>query len=207
MHHCNSWGIKNQLDVTCCLYFTYICSTCFNLQNGHHQTSPATNPNTQRKENKITDVVSHHHSRRLLKMDILMFETSWANISEIKTSDIKLVFNSSTIKMMHGPINIRFRYGLRQRLLKTKAELILGRCCRRSEGIHVVELTDKKQTAEFYHVLIRFLSLLLSTEWTVSFWRQWKLFRGSSTSAWIICSEFTPWSSDNSVLGKPYRRH
>jgi len=23
------WGIKNQLDVTCCLYFTYICSTCF----------------------------------------------------------------------------------------------------------------------------------------------------------------------------------
>ena len=24
---------------------------------------------------KITDVVSHHHSRRLLKMDILMFET------------------------------------------------------------------------------------------------------------------------------------
>ena len=31
-------------------------------------------------------------------MDILMFETCWANISEIKTtSDIKLVFNSSTI--------------------------------------------------------------------------------------------------------------
>ena len=26
-------------------------------------------------QNKITDVVSHHHSRRLLKMDILMFET------------------------------------------------------------------------------------------------------------------------------------
>ena len=50
VHHCNSWGIKNQLDVTCCLYFTYICSTF------------------------------------------------WANISEIKTtSDIKLVFNSSTM--------------------------------------------------------------------------------------------------------------
>ena len=29
VHRCNSWGIKNQLDVTCCLYFTYICSTCF----------------------------------------------------------------------------------------------------------------------------------------------------------------------------------
>ena len=48
-------------------------------------------------QNKITDAVIHHHSRRLLKMDILMFETCWANISEIKTtSDIKLVFNSST---------------------------------------------------------------------------------------------------------------
>jgi len=26
----------------------------------------------------------------------------------VKASDIKLVFHSSTIKMMHGPINIRF---------------------------------------------------------------------------------------------------
>ena len=44
-------------------------------------------------------------------MYILMFETCWANISEIKTtSDIKLVFNSSTIAMMHGPINIRSFY-------------------------------------------------------------------------------------------------
>ena len=49
--------------------------------------------------NKITDVVIQHHSRRLLNMDILMFETCWANISEIKTtSDIKLLFNSSSIK-------------------------------------------------------------------------------------------------------------
>jgi hypothetical protein len=71
----------------------------------------------------------------------------------------------------------------------------------------MVELTDKKQTAEFYHVLICFLSLLFCTEWTVSFWRQWKLFRGSSTSVWIICSEFTTGCSDNRVLRKPYRRH
>ena len=59
--------------------------------------------------------------------------------------------------------------GLTQRLLKSKAELILERYSRTSEGLHVVELTDKKQTAGFYHVLIRFLSLLFSTEWTVSF--------------------------------------
>ena len=44
---------------------------------------------------------------RLKHYYILMFETCWANISEIKTSDIKLVFNFSTIAMMHGPINNR----------------------------------------------------------------------------------------------------
>jgi len=35
--------------------------------------------NTQRTENKPTDVVIHKHSRRLLKMDILMSETCWAH--------------------------------------------------------------------------------------------------------------------------------
>ena len=54
-------------------------TTCFNLHNEHHQTSSAANPNTQRKENKITDVIIHQHSRKLLKMDILMSETCWAN--------------------------------------------------------------------------------------------------------------------------------
>ena len=47
-------------------------------------------------------------SRKLLKMDILMSETCWAHNKWNKiTSDIKLVFHSSTIAMMHGPINIR----------------------------------------------------------------------------------------------------
>ena len=66
------------------------------------------NSNTQRTENKTTDVVIHQHSRRLLKMDILMSETYWAHNkwNKIK-SDIKLVFHSSTIAMMYGPINIR----------------------------------------------------------------------------------------------------
>ena len=35
--------------------------------------------NTQRTENKTTDVVIHQHSRKLLKMDILMSETCWAH--------------------------------------------------------------------------------------------------------------------------------
>ena len=35
----------------------------------------AANPNTQRSQNKATDVVNRQYSRRLLEMDILMFET------------------------------------------------------------------------------------------------------------------------------------
>ena len=60
------------------------------------------------RTNKTTDVVIHQHSRKLLKMDILMSETCWAHNKWNKiVSDIKVVFHSSTIAMMHGPINIR----------------------------------------------------------------------------------------------------
>ena len=55
---------------------------------------------------------------KLLMMDILMSETCWAYKKWNKiASDVKLVFNSSTITMMHGPINVRF--------LKKKAEKII----------------------------------------------------------------------------------
>ena len=78
------------------------------------RTPPNTSSNksshTQRTENKTTDVVIHQHSRKLLKMDILMFETCWAHSKwNKKASDIKLVFHS-TLAMMHGPINIRFKF-------------------------------------------------------------------------------------------------
>jgi hypothetical protein len=54
-------------------------------------------------------VVIHQHSRKLLMMDILMSETCWCYKKWNKiASDIKLVFCSSTITMMHGPINIIF---------------------------------------------------------------------------------------------------
>ena len=72
-------------------------------QNQPHQIS-----NTQRTENKTTDVVIQQRSRKLLMMDILMPETCWAHKKWNKiASDMKLVFHSSTITMMHGPINIR----------------------------------------------------------------------------------------------------
>ena len=76
-------------------------------------TSRNKSSHTQRTENKTTDVI-HQHSRKLLKMDILMPETCWAPSKWNKiASDIKLVFHSSTITMMHGPINIRtFKHSL-----------------------------------------------------------------------------------------------
>jgi len=73
------------------------------------QTQPHQISNTQRTENTTTAVVIQQNSRKLLMMDILMSETCWAHKKWNKiASDIKLVFYSSTITMMHGPINIRF---------------------------------------------------------------------------------------------------
>ena len=54
-------------------------------------------------------MVIQQNNRQLLMMDILMLETCWAYKKWNKiASDIKLVFYSSVITMMHGPINIRF---------------------------------------------------------------------------------------------------
>ena len=79
-------------------------SACNSLQNQPHQIS-----NTQRTENTTTDVEIQQHSRKLLMMDILMSETCWAHKKWNKiASDIKLVFHSSTITMMRGPINTGF---------------------------------------------------------------------------------------------------
>ena len=59
----------------------------------------------------VSDInISIDRSLRLCwSMDILMSETCWAHKKWNKiASDIKLVFHSSTITMMHGPINIGF---------------------------------------------------------------------------------------------------
>jgi hypothetical protein len=53
-------------------------------------------------------------NRKLLKKDVLTFEACWAVNSEIiKPSDIKLVYLYSTIKMVHGPIKLRFKFRYR----------------------------------------------------------------------------------------------
>jgi len=74
-------------------------------------TQPHRNSNTHRTKNNTTNVVIQQNSHKLLVMDILISETCWAHKKWNKiASDIKLVFYSSTITMMHGPINIRFRW-------------------------------------------------------------------------------------------------
>jgi len=71
-------------------------------------TQPRRNSNTHRTKNNKTNVVIQQNSRKLLMMDILMSEACSAHKKWNKiASDIKLVFYSSTITMMHGPINIR----------------------------------------------------------------------------------------------------
>ena len=72
---------------------------------------PHRNSNTHRIKNNTTNSVIQQNSRKLLMMDILMSETCWAHKKWNKiASDIKLVFYSSTITMMHGPINISTIY-------------------------------------------------------------------------------------------------
>jgi len=73
-------------------------------------TQPHRNSTIRRTKNNTTNVVIQQNSRKLLMMDILMSETCWAHKKWNKiASDIKLVFYSSTLTMMHGPINIRWR--------------------------------------------------------------------------------------------------
>jgi len=107
---------------------------CFSLQHGYHSnpttpklqsvllaasacntdttpTQPHRNSNTHRTTNNTTNVVIQQNSRKLLLMDIIMSEICWAHKKWNKiASDIKLVFYSSTITMLHGPRNIRFSY-------------------------------------------------------------------------------------------------
>jgi len=74
-------------------------------------TQPHRNSNTHRTKNITTNVLIQQNSRKLLMMDILMSETYWVHKKWNKIAiDIKLVFYSSTITMMHGPINTKLTH-------------------------------------------------------------------------------------------------
>jgi len=87
-------------------------------------TQPHRNSNTHRTK---TNVVIQQHSLKLLMRDTLMYETCSAHKKRNKiASDIKLVFYSSTITMVHGPINIRLQMQSYWKNLKMTAVFISG---------------------------------------------------------------------------------
>ena len=87
-----------------------IAQLCFSLQHGHYSNPAAPNlQHTRNWEQNDRCGNSTTQSQTPVMMDILMSETCWVHKKWNKiASDIKLVFYSSTITMIHGPINIRF---------------------------------------------------------------------------------------------------
>jgi len=105
--HCRQYTVflKNKRPNWCHLLF-YLTSYVLNTDTT--PTEPHRNSNTHRIKNNTTNVVIQQNSRKFLMVDLLMSETCWAHKKWNKiASDIKLVFYSSTVTMMHGPINIR----------------------------------------------------------------------------------------------------
>ena len=78
---------------------------CFSLQPGHHSslTEPNLQPTANQDRNNQCGI--QHHSRELLMMGIVVRDICLAYKKYNKiTGDIYLVFYSSVIIMMHGPI-------------------------------------------------------------------------------------------------------
>ena len=108
------WSYYSWFDV-CWSYILYIniagwsnCASACNTDTT--PTQPHRNSNTHRTKNNTINLVIQQNSRKLLMMDILMSETCWAHKKWNKiTSDIKLVFYSSTIKLTFHQI---FRFVL-----------------------------------------------------------------------------------------------
>jgi len=97
---------------TFALFAISLCLSVLQAETCNTDTTPSQPhriSNTHRSQNNTTNMVIQQNSRKLLMMDILMSETCWAHKKWNKiSSDIKLVFYSSTITIMHDPINIRF---------------------------------------------------------------------------------------------------
>jgi len=92
-----------------CWITTTCCASACNTDTT--PTQPHRISNTHRTKNNTTNVVIQQNSRKLLMMYVLMSETCWAHKKWNNiTSDINFVFYSSTITMMHGPINIKINF-------------------------------------------------------------------------------------------------
>ena len=88
-------------------------------------TQPHRNSNTHWTKNNTTNVVVQQNSRKFLMMDILMSETCWAHKKWNKiTSDIKLVFYSSTIFPLFKK-NVNFKVAIIEMYLRPPRELVV----------------------------------------------------------------------------------
>ena len=91
---CWSFGVVGLEWYPCCRL-----KAGWNLQH-EYQSNPTTP--------KLQNTSNQEQYDQCCMMDILLSETCWAHKRWNKiASDIKLVFYSSTITMIHGPINIR----------------------------------------------------------------------------------------------------
>jgi len=96
---CWSFGVV-VLEWCPCCRLRHSCVSAYNTDTTPIQ--PHRNSNTHQTKNITTNVVIQQHSHKLLMMDILTSETCWAYKKwNKKTSDIKLVFYSSTLFNIH----------------------------------------------------------------------------------------------------------
>jgi len=100
------FSVRCVLEIWCGLVLS---GWVWSLQHGHHSNPAA--PNLQHTTNREqNDRCGNSTAQSQVPDDgyILMSETCWEHKKWNKiASDIKLVFYSSTITMMHGPINVR----------------------------------------------------------------------------------------------------
>ena len=98
---CWSFGVVGLEWYPCCWL-----KLCFSLQHGYH--SNPTTPKLQHTSKQEQHDQCGNSTEESQAPDDGYMETCWAHKKWNKiVSDIKLVFYSSTITMMHGPINIR----------------------------------------------------------------------------------------------------
>ena len=97
---------------------------------GTTQTQPHQISNTQRTENKTTDVVIQQGSHTLLMMDILMSETCWVHKKWNKiASDIKLVFYSSDTTKLTVALRCFAKYSQKWKINYLFITYLLWRKC------------------------------------------------------------------------------
>jgi len=99
------WSIKSQIHA---IWYFIVLLIVSGLQPGHYSSLTAPYLQHTANQERNDQCGNQHHSRELLMMGIVMFETCWAYKKYNKiSSGIYLFFFSSVITMMHGTINVR----------------------------------------------------------------------------------------------------